>query len=279
MSIKEIIFHTIYGYPGSYYWPTLEESRRAVLHQIFMVLGNGIKLQKEKGKYTIKDKKTIPKGADYRKKILAREKLYEILKPNKGTSNDFGRWFPNLSSEKRTVFESELTAEEKAYPIVYSSKKKKEKSEFIKFEYPEKRENEIRPYPFCFYYLSFVEINPHYKKYSYDSVKKMTVEELRESKLLISAEYSAAIVEIYSWALEFFRGEKFWEDSYYNWKVDQAFITKVEAAKKEGKLASLQKDYNVPPKCVTAEEISMFSKKRSQKEYVEQCRKIIEAFS
>ncbi len=244
-----------------------------------MVLGNGVKFQKERGKYTIKVKKSIPKGADYRKRILAGEKIYQITEPDKGTSSTFGKWFPNLSLEREKVFESDLTPEQKSYPIVYSKKKKGEKSEFIKFEYPEKREEREKPYPFCFYYLNFVEINPHYKKYSYNSIEEMTVDELRESKSLISAEYSAAIVEIYSWALKFFEGEKFWKDSYYNWKPDQKFLDKVETAKREEKLASLQKDYNVPPECVSAEQISSFCVQRNQKDYVEKCKKIIEAFS
>lgn len=317
MTLEDYIFKSIYEYPSLYYARAFEESRRRVLEHVFVTLGNGVKFayteNPEDGGYfcSSKSKKVKEKwerqydkpygqvkcSKKIRKKILAGERIIEIRNVDKERSKKIGKIFPKndygRNREKNEFWESDIKeVYQKAYTTLNKDGEILDKCH-LRTSPPDADDNyesfcekERHPYPFCFYYLNFVEINPHYKKYDYHTIKNMTVEELRESKALIRPDWVAGIVEIYKWALEFFENdEKFFGDNYYNWiddknnKFEEEFNKEFQAAKLDNTFADFCKKYGLDDyDYETPYEMNMARILQIRSNYISDCKKIIAAF-
>ncbi len=167
------------------------------------------------------------------------------------------------------------------FPLLYSEVEG-EKSDFCADVYPEDEDFDWSPYPFSLWHSVFVEINPRRNKYTWETINQITVEELRESKNLIRADWAAGIVEIFAAALNWFESDKFDKSRCYNWSLDGAnnkyCIEKFDAAK-SGDFVKFCENYDLPVEDYpTWKDFALAYSNKSRRDYINNCKKIIEAF-
>ena len=286
MKIENYIIRSAYKYPSLYYKETWQKTRLAVLRHVFSVLGNGIDLEKQGDKFCLKSEYTLPKGreTEIKNRIKNSEKVYDISFVDKKSKiksvySDLGnRW-------GEILFEDEFNDRVFDGGIKELFSKLKDGEDYPEYCYeifPQKPKYSSHPYPFCFYYLNFVEINPNYEKYTYDTIENMSVEELRESKALIPADHSAAIVEVYTDIFNWFSDkDKFYADNYYNFRLDDSINGKfVDAQKSEESWSKFCESYKMPNQNYkNTQEFFSIIKERSRTNYISKAKKIVEAFS
>lgn len=266
MTLDNYMFKSIYLYPRLYYYRDLDSSRIAVLNQLFLTLGNGMSFSNgvmrdhffKLKSYDIKNSVKL-KIAEIKKRIKCGETIISV-------------------SEKKNF---QILAQGFESDIGYCNKN----SKYIVKKFPEENEKNFKlyggkgrsPYPFCFYYLPFVQINPHYSKYTYHTIREMTVEELRESIPLIKKDWLKGIVEVYKWALDFYDSQAFLEDQYYNWIISANFKEWVDRFESNpNRLNDYQIPLNMQNK--TAMEIATYLIDQNRQKYISDCKKIIAAF-
>lgn len=289
MTLEDAIYSNIINWPDLYYKANLKLSRLTVLSHYFLTLGTGIELARTKdpkrsGYFIERESKYDPPyGAvkvpeEAKGKIRKGVRMYRVYPVDTKSSSEI-YFVKSLNGESLPIFEDENSPV--TYPEIYSKVKGK-RAEFCVEFYPEKEHFDWSPYPFCFYYLPFVEINPHYDKYDYQTISEMTVAELRESKSLIREDWVAGIVEIYEHTLRWFKSNKFFKDRYYNWVIEenQPFIAKFNAAKGGGNLEKFCQDYGIPVSDYeTWKDFACVCIVQNRARYIRDCQKIIEAFS
>lgn len=281
--ISNIVYNSIYNYPSLYYKWEFAQSRLAVLNHTFLVIGNGMDLKLQKGKYVFMGFKNTPK--DIKQKIDNNEPFVVISKADQEFSSKFKMVWPDRNGTiQKRMFLSDYEKLDKNYPeFGHELKEDEDSPEFLIQKYPDKEHTfQVTPYPFSIQYCPFMDINPNTKKYTYKNIKNITVEEIAESKKMIPEDYSEAIVEVFLWALEFYENdEKFLADSYYNWKADAAFKKKyIEATSSDSKHKKFCEYYELEVKqYIDVDDFVNHCVANQRNRYITDCKKIIQAFS
>jgi len=290
MTIDNLIYKSILQYPSLYYKPTMEESRLAVLNYYFLVIGPDMVYSK--GKYTF-TRKSAHLGHSIKcdkaaiNRLKAGEPLYVIENTDVQMMNSVGRAYSTcrMQDTRQILFESDYIKAGYNYikwgERVADASPECDTSKTVDI-FPEKRSKifDLTPYPFCMNYVSFIQINPHYKKYTYNTIDNITVDELRASIPLMGKDYPAAIVEVYTWALKFFESPEYLTDRYYGFTPDDTFIKKVQTAlQSEQTLQQLCLDFALPwAPYKTVEEVRDAIVANNRANWISKCNKIIEAF-
>lgn len=228
MTLENAIYNAIITWPSLYYMVDLSLSRLHVLNHYFLVMGSGKELaytkDPKRGGYFV--------SARYGKQARKYDPPYDKIKVSKKIKEKINngvrmyRIFPvdvrltrfysgNIEYATTPIFEDQNSPID--YPEIYSEKQGKAAEFCVEF-YPIKKDSTWRPYPFSFYHLPFVEINPNYGKYNCQTISGMTIAELRESKSLIQEDWIAGIIEIFREALKWF------EDDSNNFKAAKKYI-------------------------------------------------------
>lgn len=284
--LENIILHKIYNWPSLYYKNTYQESRLAVLQRLFL---NSIKFDEKYDFDLYKDKKEKACKPIHKQKIKNGEKIYVICVTDKEFSFKVSQYYGKHSLDsirkENNKFESEYLEEGMNYPLLYSEhniKDKNELSDYVVEVWPSDEKYNPEPYPFCLYYANFVEINPYYKKYTYETIDQITVDELRESAKLLAKDIVDGIREVYQWALDFYLDDNRWNASrYYNYTLSDVVYTDWQnnLSNRESSI-KFHKQYNIAFKeGQTVETFLHDVTTRNRNRYIDNCRKIVESFS
>jgi hypothetical protein len=175
-----------------------------------------------------------------------------------------------------------------AYEIAYEKiKDENPRPPFMAEIYPENPDKyknlpktEWKPYPFCFNYLPFWQSNPNSKKYTYENCHEATVEEIAANRNDILPDWREGIVEIYKQALDFFEDdEKYCKDTYFNWINFPNNMLQFLEKNKDKTIEETAKDYGFSDIIFNSkEEIGILSNKRNRQRYIDDCKKIIQAY-
>lgn len=259
MTLENLIYESILYYPGLFYYPDIKTSRIAVLKHYFLTLGSGFEFNENGELERTPSNKidNIIKVDNLKERIDRGEKIVQV--------------FEKKSFKVKDIFF--LTDLKEGY---IDNLPENYKAEIFPDENSER--NDLTPYPFYLYYCEFVRVNPHFKKYTYDTISNMTVEELSESKNFIKPDCIEGIVEVYQWAHDWFNSTKYDNDSYYNPKC-WTNSNELEVYSDSDKLERLSK-FSLPEDMIdsSVEEVKKFLSNRTRTKFINNCAKIIEAF-
>lgn len=214
MKLNDYIASSIFTYPSLYYKSNYEDSRRAVLNQMFLVIGNGIDFKPQKNGKGFFSERTY-RGCK-RKQKLKKSDVQRITNGEKlaviftGTIDEklaqFGIVHRKHDVEKRTVFyqdlldsgEKHLICNDKVREPIDTNKHKT----FVEI-YPEDDKNyKWHPYPFSLKYSSLHD----------DKTGQLIAPDR------IAEDWRLGIVEIFERAKAWFEDDlSFMLDPYFNW--------------------------------------------------------------
>ena len=231
MTLENYIISSVFAWPSLYYRNNWENTRRAVLNQLFLVIGNGIEFNTQKGTFCnshYKRKKLLKKDAQ---KIINGEKLVVVY--NKIDEEKIKLVFPDRDSKEKIMFFDDFLKLNKKY-LIWGQKKPEGKLNFdcIIKTYPYDLEKQYcwHPYPYNLNHTAFCK-NGNFLDAN-----------------LIQPDWRKGIVEIYTEAKNWFESDLWRKDKYYNWaetiREDDFFIKNWNKQPDKLKLCS---DYGIIP--------------------------------
>lgn len=268
MTPHEYIISSIWKFPTLYYYHTFEECRRAVLHHLFLVIGNGIVMYKDGSFGDDRGSEKIKRFSSREARILAGERIFVTYKSYKFDSfvgcdtysegkeavyfeKDF-----NKTGLKMVEWLSDTPCPEfdiKTHRVVQVLPKGNDHLRMYK------------PYPFDLKYTPFWD---------------------RENKCFrknVDPEWAKEIVWIYKLSLAWFSNdEEFYKDTYYNWadsleSIGGYFLTKWE---KKKSVFDLCKDYKLKSfDYKTPREFAKAVVERDRAKRIRDCKKVIKFYS
>lgn len=272
MTIDKFIYDKIKKYPTLYYYSSFDESKIRVLDHCFLTIGSGEELINgrfnDKIEVSDSDINKIKKGV----------KLFSIVEVDKDRSKAIGRIVSHrLLGE--SYFEDDIPEKYKHFKKCLYKISDNNIPDYGYYESPNIADKtKWSPYPFSLWYLPIININPNKIKYDYNTIKDITVDEIRDSIPLMAKDHVEACHYTFSKALDFFEDDsKFLNNRYYNWvsRIDKDFINKWENIP----LKQLCEDYNVSlKKYETVEDFVKEIIQIKRNRYISNCKKIIEAY-
>ncbi len=273
MKLETYILRSIYAWPSLYYKPTMQESRRAILNQLFLVLGSGVEYNAKTGTFDKDCKRNNIVSISKRTKdrILKGEKLCYVYTKIDGKFNGdvFPFVWPDRDSKETKRFLKDIVKTKKSYlecgvklemPI-----KPSDYELYVEIWPKDKNEYEWSPYPFCWKYLAFVD----------ETTQKLI------NRNLIQDDWREGIVEIYTATLAWFEDDaKFFGDRYYNWseniKAGDMFHKNWD---KHPDCVGRCEDYAIPYKeYATPKDMARDCVKFNRAKYIAECKQIIDYY-
>lgn len=277
--IDLFIASIISEYPCLFYVRDWGKSRLAVLLHILAGLGTGYEYDpKTRGMKCRSNKKKLKDEIDIRiPEYKPKDSLTRIK------NGDTMSWILTKTDQylyRDCLFTSDLTPE-----LLDSIK---HIGVYLIEQFPDmnnKAEKEIlSPPAFCFKYLPFVECNPHYA----EKKGNLTVDELAESRKLLSDEWIDAIYTTYKYILNWFESDEFNKNPYFNLFLEDPdggkdyFISQWSKAKQSPDTwRKFLIDYGFSPdkKFTSINKFLSELTTRNRNKYIREARLIVDAFS